>query len=246
MKPHRAIRPRAVVVAAAAALVAIGVAASPHSDDRDETTAVPSALAVADVGSFPSLLVDEEVAHQAVADLTRRADGRQAEALGDGAVDAAEYRAAVESAQRCLVSGIEAAAAEVGIAAEVVTSPAVFSPDGFLLEYGYSVDVEPGAEIPPDALDRVDDIGGSCVQGESLAVEQAFQLGLRSDPGYVEEVLGSLEGCLAGEGLEVDLTPADALDTVVDLPEEAGDCLHDHPSVLFDARPEAMAGSWGR
>jgi hypothetical protein len=246
LKPHRAIHRSGIVVAGAAALVAIGVLASPQSDDRDGASDARSSEALAAVGSFPSLVVDDEVARQAIADIAQRAEGQQAESLSDGVVDASEYRAGVANAQQCLVSGIEAAAAEAGITAEVDMGRATFTPDGFLLEYGYSVDTEPGAGIPADALDQVADIGGDCGQGESLAVEQAYQLTLRSDPVYVDGVLASLQGCLADEGIDVELTPANALDTVVDLPEDAGECVHDHPSVAFDARPETMARSWDR
>jgi hypothetical protein len=147
-----------------------------------------------DGGPSSRVLVPEATAKAEIAKLRATVPPSQASALADGVVTLTEYEAAETRQVACLKAGL-AALSPPGSGLTIQIIGPTLSADDFAYTYSTRFVGEPMPDF--EASPRVE---RSCFDANLGAVEQAYQLRLLSDRGYVDTKRKGFDGCLTSKG----------------------------------------------
>lgn len=145
--------------------------------------------------SQPPMAVEADEADEAIAELVAHAPPDQ-QVASDGSVSVDDYRLAVDETVECLRARIAAH----GFGVDVDTPR--LSEDGYEYLYQYEVAPRPdGSSLGPAVVSEID---RSCQAQFLQAIEGVFQLQLRSEADYADDVTDQLRNCLREAGVAPD------------------------------------------
>jgi hypothetical protein len=188
---------------------------------------------------MPPNEVAADVAAVKVEEAKASASESEAPYLRDGRVSQREYMRAVKSTTDCIENGGQAAAAERGIDVQIEITQPVLTPDAFTANYSIMVKGDT-ADLTPEAAEAFDGIQTSCVEEHLDAVERVYQLGLKSNPSYIQKQAVAARECFADAGkpmpASVEQLRADVVSLMVnegaDIPDPVWDCIDANQWIL--------------